>query len=229
MSFDDERAHILSIAEWVQKKATQGYHAVDWPVEYGGLGLSRAHARALGRIERQFQSPGSHELVSASPSAWWRARSRVLGSDALKERFVADLRRADTLACQLFSEPGAGSDLAGLATRAVRDGDEWVINGQKVWSSGRGVQPVGRADRPHRSRCQEAAGPHGVHAAARCAGRRGASDQADEWRVVVLHVAGDERTHHICVVRSSLRTNQRRIGQAVNSGTFGPDLQRSYL
>jgi alkylation response protein AidB-like acyl-CoA dehydrogenase len=61
---------------------------------------------------------------------------RVLGSDALKERFVADLRRADILACQLFSEPGAGSDLAGLATRAVRDGDEWVINGQKVWSSG---------------------------------------------------------------------------------------------
>jgi len=135
MSFEDERAHILSIAEWVQKKATQGYHAVDWPVEYGGLGLSRAHARALGRVERQYQSPGSHELVSVTVGLV-ASTIRVLGSDALKERFVADLRRADILACQLFSEPGAGSDLAGLATRAVRDGDEWVINGQKVWSSG---------------------------------------------------------------------------------------------
>jgi alkylation response protein AidB-like acyl-CoA dehydrogenase len=135
MSFEDERAHILSIAEWVQKKATRGYHAVDWPVEYGGLGLSRAHARALGRIERQYQSPGSHELVSVTVGLV-ASTIRVLGSDALKERFVAACRRADILACQLFSEPGAGSDLAGLATRAVRDGDEWVINGQKVWSSG---------------------------------------------------------------------------------------------
>ncbi|MGE5211919.1 MAG: acyl-CoA dehydrogenase family protein, partial [Acidobacteriota bacterium] len=126
MSFEDERAHILSIAEWIQKKATQGYHAVDWPVEYGGLGLSRAHARALGRVERQFQSPGSHELVSVTVGLV-ASTIRVLGSDALKQRFVADLRRADILACQLFSEPGAGSDLAGLATRAVRDGDEWVI------------------------------------------------------------------------------------------------------
>lgn len=135
MSFDDERAHILSIAEWIQKKATQGYHAVDWPLELGGLGLSRAHARALGRVERQFVSPGSHELVSVTVGLV-ASTIRVMGSPALQERFVADLRRADFLACQLFSEPGAGSDLAGLATRAVRDGDEWVINGQKVWSSG---------------------------------------------------------------------------------------------
>ncbi len=135
MSFDDERDHILAIADWVQRKATMGYHGVDWPVEFGGLGLSRAHARALGRIERQFESPGSHELVSVTVGLV-ASTIRVLGSDDLKRRFVADLRSADILACQLFSEPGAGSDLAGLSTRAVRDGDEWVINGQKVWSSG---------------------------------------------------------------------------------------------
>jgi alkylation response protein AidB-like acyl-CoA dehydrogenase len=135
MSFEEERDHIHAIAEWIQRKATMGYHAVDWPVEYGGLGLSRAHARALGRIERQFESPGTHELVSVTVGLV-ASTIRLLGSDTLKERFVADLRRADVLACQLFSEPGAGSDLAGLATRAVRDGDEWVINGQKVWSSG---------------------------------------------------------------------------------------------
>ena len=88
MSFEDEQAHILSIAEWIQKKATKGYHAADWPAEFGGLGLSRAHARSLGRIERQFQSPGSHELVSVTVGLV-ASTIRVLGSEALKERFAA--------------------------------------------------------------------------------------------------------------------------------------------
>ncbi|MFT4867167.1 MAG: alkylation response protein AidB-like acyl-CoA dehydrogenase, partial [Ilumatobacter sp.] len=135
MSFDDERDHILGIADWIQRKATQGYHAVDWAVEHGGLGLSRAHARALGRVERQFETPGTHELVSVTVGLI-ASTIQALGSDALKARFIQPLRSAEILACQLFSEPGAGSDLAGLSTRAERDGDEWVINGQKVWSSG---------------------------------------------------------------------------------------------
>lgn len=135
MSFDEEREHILGIADWIQRKATQGYHAVDWAVEHGGLGLSRAHARALGRIERQFETPGTHELVSVTVGLI-TSTIQALGSDALKARFIQPLRSAEILACQLFSEPGAGSDLAGLSTRAERDGDEWVINGQKVWSSG---------------------------------------------------------------------------------------------
>jgi len=135
MSFADERDHILRIAEWVQRKATRGYHAVDWPLEYGGLGLSRAHARALGRVEREFESPGRHELVSVTVGLI-APTIQALGSAELQQRFIAPLRRADILCCQLFSEPGAGSDLAGLSCRAVRDGDEWVINGQKVWSSG---------------------------------------------------------------------------------------------
>ena len=135
MSFEDERDHISRIAEWIQTKATRGYHAVDWPVEYGGLGLSRSHARALARVEREYESPGSHELVSVTVGLISNTL-RVVGTDEMKTRFVKSLLSAEILACQLFSEPGAGSDLAGLSCRAVRDGDEWIVNGQKVWSSG---------------------------------------------------------------------------------------------
>jgi alkylation response protein AidB-like acyl-CoA dehydrogenase len=135
MTFDEELAHVTGIAEWIRLRATQGYHAVDWPVEYGGLGLSRAHARALGRLEREYESPGRHELIGVTVGLI-APTIQALGSDELKQRFLAPLRSAQLLCCQLFSEPGAGSDLAGLSCRAVRDGDEWVINGQKVWSSG---------------------------------------------------------------------------------------------
>ncbi len=135
LSSDAERDHIAKIAGWIQRKAERGYHAVDWPVEYGGLGLSRRHSRALSRIEREYVSPGRHELLGVTTNLV-ASTIRLLGSDAAKERFVAALRAADILCCQLFSEPGAGSDLAGLACRAERDGDEWVVNGQKVWSSG---------------------------------------------------------------------------------------------
>ena len=123
------------IAKWIQTKATRGYHAVSWPVEYGGLGLSRSHARALGHLEREYESPGSHELIGVTVGLI-ASTLRALGSDELKARFVKPLLAAEILSCQLFSEPGAGSDLAGLSCRAVRDGDEWVVNGQKVWSSG---------------------------------------------------------------------------------------------
>lgn len=135
LSFEDERAHIRRLSEWIQTKATRGYHAVAWPVDYGGLGLSRAHSRALARLEREYVSPGSHELISVTVGLITNTINAV-GTDGMKARFIGSLLRAETLACQLFSEPGAGSDLAGLSCRAERDGDEWVVNGQKVWSSG---------------------------------------------------------------------------------------------
>jgi alkylation response protein AidB-like acyl-CoA dehydrogenase len=135
LTHDEERAMIDRIVVWLQRKAERGYHAIGWPVEYGGLGLSRRHARAYGRLERQFEPPGRHELIGVTTSLISNTIN-LFGTDAQKQRFIGPLLRGDELACQLFSEPGAGSDLAGLACRAERDGDEWVVNGQKVWSSG---------------------------------------------------------------------------------------------
>lgn len=135
MDYETERAHLDGLMEFVQRKAERGYHAITWGRELGGLGLSRAHARAYGRLERQFQTPGTHETVGVTRGLI-APTINVFGTDEQKLRWIPQFVRTDVLCCQLFSEPGAGSDLAGLGTKAVRDGDEWVVNGQKVWSSG---------------------------------------------------------------------------------------------
>ncbi len=135
MTYEVERAHLDKLMEWVRAKAERGYHAITWPTELGGLGLSRAHSRAFGRLERQFQTPGVHETVAVTRTLI-APTVDVFGSDVQKQRWIPQFISGESLCCQLFSEPGAGSDLAGLACRAERDGDEWVVNGQKVWSSG---------------------------------------------------------------------------------------------
>src|SRR5437879_5899520 len=76
---------------------------------------------------------------------WGRVAPTLLAhaTDTVKDLYLRDLYRGDIVACQLFSEPGAGSDLAGIQTRAVRDGDEWVVSGQKVWTSGAQYSDIG--------------------------------------------------------------------------------------
>ena len=135
LEHDDEAALIDRLKAWVQKKAEKGYHAINWPEDKGGLGLSRKHASAFGRLERQYESPGSHEIVNVTRGLI-APTVEAFGTDEQKERFIPDLLACNILCSQLFSEPGAGSDLASLACRADQDGDEWVMNGQKVWSSG---------------------------------------------------------------------------------------------
>ena len=135
LSHAEEQALLAGLRAWQLRKAERGYHAITSPTKYGGLGLSKDHARAFGRLQAEFEVPGRHELFSVT-TGLIAPTVRQYGTDEQKERFVARFLATEDYCCQLFSEPGAGSDLASLACRAERDGDEWVVNGQKVWSSG---------------------------------------------------------------------------------------------
>ena len=135
LTFEEEQSLLDDLREWSLRKAERGYHAITIPIEHGGLGLTRDHARAFSRLEAGYVTPARHETFSVT-TGLIAPTIDLYGTDEQKERFVASFYKAAEYCCQLFSEPGAGSDLATLACRAERDGDEWVINGQKVWSSG---------------------------------------------------------------------------------------------
>jgi alkylation response protein AidB-like acyl-CoA dehydrogenase len=135
LSFEAEGELLHRAMKWQQVKCDAGYGAITWPVEYGGAGLPAAYEDVFNEEEAEFATPAQHETFSVTVRLV-APTINLLGTDRLKERFVRRFVRADDLCCQLFSEPRAGSDLASLGVRAVRDGNEWVINGQKVWSSG---------------------------------------------------------------------------------------------
>lgn len=135
LTFEEERAHIDAHRAWQQTKSDAGYGSIDWPVEFGGGGLSGAHAAAFRRLEAGYETPPSHEAIGITMNLI-APTILTVGTEAQKQRYIGPMRRLDEMWCQLFSEPDAGSDLAGLTTRAERDGNQWVLNGQKVWTSG---------------------------------------------------------------------------------------------
>jgi alkylation response protein AidB-like acyl-CoA dehydrogenase len=107
---------------------------VHFPVGYGGLGLT---PKLQVAINTRLSAAGAPEPFSRNPIGWGMGAPTVVthGSEAQKRRYLRPLFAGEEIWCQMFSEPGAGSDVAGLSTMAVRDGDEWVVNGQKVWTS----------------------------------------------------------------------------------------------
>ncbi len=135
LSQDDMRKVLDEGRAWMQLKATVGYHAISWDTRYGGMGLPLAYERIFREEESRFRIPGMHEAIGITRELI-APTIRAHGTDAQKDRYLAKMLSTEEMWCQLYSEPGAGSDLAGLATKAERDGDEWVINGQKVWTSG---------------------------------------------------------------------------------------------
>jgi acyl-CoA dehydrogenase len=129
---DDETA-LKRGREWARTRYDAGYGWITGPATYGGRELPPAYELAYRIIESE------HEVADTShlELGWGMVGPTILtwAPDALKEEVLRPLYRGDFVACQLFSEPEAGSDLAGVRTTAVRDGDEWVVNGQKVWTS----------------------------------------------------------------------------------------------
>jgi acyl-CoA dehydrogenase len=129
-----ESAEVIQKAkDWQTKKFDEGWAVLTWPKEYGGQGLGRLEAVVWGQEEAKFDVPPNlyaigHGMLGPTIMAH--------GTDEQKKQYVREMARGQVVWCQLFSEPDAGSDLAGLRTSAVKDGDEWVINGQKIWSTG---------------------------------------------------------------------------------------------
>lgn len=120
---------------WERARFDAGWGAISWPIEEGGLGYPAIYSRAFDEEERNFDVPRRSEIFEVTRKL---IPPTILkwGTDDQKARWNRAFLRTDEMCCQLFSEPGAGSDLAGVATKATRDGDDWVLAGQKVWTSG---------------------------------------------------------------------------------------------
>jgi alkylation response protein AidB-like acyl-CoA dehydrogenase len=121
----------LDVTDWWERLGESGWFFSTWPVVYGGHGLDSHQAGVVNDVLRLYKVPRSDNPLGLNVS---HALLRW-GTEEQKQRFLPPILKQKEIWVQLFSEPGAGSDLAGLSTRAVRDGDEWAVNGQKVWSS----------------------------------------------------------------------------------------------
>jgi alkylation response protein AidB-like acyl-CoA dehydrogenase len=138
---DEEAEAMPRIRAWRAALWDAGFAWISGPPEYGGRGLPRNYEAAFISLSRKFDVPGDAALTVSlgmiAPTILRHADERQ------KQEYLPALFRADLIACQLFSEPDAGSDLASIRTRAVRHGDRWQITGQKVWTSGAHLADVG--------------------------------------------------------------------------------------
>jgi alkylation response protein AidB-like acyl-CoA dehydrogenase len=122
--------------EFLQAQFDAGLAYVWFPKGHGGLDGSVGAQSAVDERLRAIGAPLSGRVTNAIAAGQGAATILEYGSEAQKDRYLRALFTTEMMGCQLYSEPGAGSDLASLATRAIRDGDDWIVNGQKVWTSG---------------------------------------------------------------------------------------------
>jgi alkylation response protein AidB-like acyl-CoA dehydrogenase len=127
---DDRQFHWLQ--DWQRRLYDAGWVGAEWPSEFGGGGRPRGAQRVIDQELARGRAPFLLNLVALS---WAGPVILRYGSESQKRRLIRPLLRCDEIWCQGFSEPGAGSDLASLRTRALRDGDEWTIEGHKVWTT----------------------------------------------------------------------------------------------
>ncbi len=116
---------------FIEQVIDAGLAAPSWPTQWHGRGVTPETSRVVADEFRRVGAPGAGQDVANL----WANTVLAFAQDELKAEQVRKLMLGDTKMCLLYSEPGAGSDLAGIRTRADRDGDEWIINGQKVWTS----------------------------------------------------------------------------------------------
>jgi len=138
---DQEAANAEEAKTWRNKKFKAGFGWITGPKKFGGRELPASYDRLYNQLEVQFRVPDQScftiGLGMVAPTILAHA------SPAALDLYVKQMWSAEIIGCQLFSEPGAGSDLASLTTKAVKDGDEWIITGQKVWTSGAHYSDIG--------------------------------------------------------------------------------------
>jgi alkylation response protein AidB-like acyl-CoA dehydrogenase len=128
------RANTMAAARaWQKKKAEAGWACLHWPKEYGGRGATPIERVIWGQEEGVY---GKLSGVFIIGHGMCGPTVMAYADEETKRRLLPPLAAGENIWCQLFSEPAGGSDLAGLRTRAEKDGDEWVVNGQKIWTSG---------------------------------------------------------------------------------------------
>ena len=136
-----ERRELAEAQAWRATRWDNGFGWISGPTELGGRGLTRTYEKAYADLEARYQIPDQSffgiGLGMVAPTILDHANPEV-SADVLPKMY-----RGDIVGCQLFSEPGAGSDLASLQMKAMRDGDEWIVTGQKVWTSGAHYSDIG--------------------------------------------------------------------------------------
>jgi alkylation response protein AidB-like acyl-CoA dehydrogenase len=128
-----EKDGLAKAKDYQRRKAEAGFAGITWPKEYGGRGGTAIEQVIWNQEEAEYIAPRGYfeiGLGMCMPTLF------AYATEEQKRRYSPVALRGEEIWCQLFSEPAAGSDLAGLRTRSVRDGDAWVINGQKIWTSG---------------------------------------------------------------------------------------------
>jgi alkylation response protein AidB-like acyl-CoA dehydrogenase len=138
---EEDAAILVAAKDWRAKVFDAGFGWISGPEAYGGRGLTREYERVWQSLENSYDvptlAPFGIGLGMVAPTILAHAIEDV------RRQYLAPMYRGDIVACQLFSEPVAGSDLAGIQTKAIRDGDEWILNGQKVWTSGAHYSDIG--------------------------------------------------------------------------------------
>ena len=138
---EQEVADVAAARAWAQTAFDAGFGWITGPPAYGGRGLSREHQRAFQNLASNYQLPSM--AVYGIGLGMVAPTILVHATEEVRQAYLRRMYRGDIVGCQLFSEPSSGSDLASLQTKAERDGDEWIVNGQKVWTSGAHLSDIG--------------------------------------------------------------------------------------